>query len=167
NLINIENEKLNEFSNVKNSIKIVLENENESILKYLIDNDVNINFKYEYEAITDYEYGIYDENLCDDKKCNTKLEIKTHLITLFEKENESWIQYLIEYGANVDCVNVNGINNNVDKPLFFAYEKQNETIVKILIEHGANVNVEGIKFEEICILSIKKILVEYGANINC
>ncbi|ORX75655.1 ankyrin [Anaeromyces robustus] len=156
-IINIENEKLNEFNNAKDGIKIILENENESILKYLIENGVNINFKYEYEATTDYEYGIYDENL-DDKKCNTKLEIKTPLITLLEKENESWIKYLIEHGANVDCEHelydfnchfdydgqqcCDFIRCNFKTPISISCEKGNESMIKYLIEHGANINID-------------------------
>ncbi|OUM70599.1 hypothetical protein PIROE2DRAFT_33417, partial [Piromyces sp. E2] len=123
----------NNYNNIKIPLINAIKTDNESIVKYLIENgaDVNIN---------------YPVNKCD---CSCSYDYATPLIIAIKTENEPIVKYLIEHGADVNyfdtsiscgygyyCINY----NNIKIPLINAIETGNESIVKYLIENGADVN---------------------------
>jgi len=54
-------------------------------------------------------------------------------------ENEDFVNYLIEHGADVNKETVKDVT-----PLSIACYKRNETIIKYLVELGADINKENV-----------------------
>jgi len=59
---------------------------------------------------------------------------KTSLHCVCEEGNERIAKYLIEHGAGMRIVDMNG-----DSPLFMTCKSGNENLVKYLVELGANI----------------------------
>eukprot|EP00833_Pecoramyces_ruminatium_P013328 jgi/Orpsp1_1/1187360/evm.model.d7180000057144.1 len=108
---------------------IAIRNEDESIVKYLIEHGADIN------------------NGSDNCICGATREEYTPLGVACMINNKFIIKCLIEHGADI-----NGEIEewgNIYTPLIYACRKGNENLVKYLIENGADVNTKKIVYEEI------------------
>jgi len=179
---------------IKTPLIYAINNENESLLKYLLEFGVDPNKTF-YEM--NKRTGGYD-NECAYLYSQTEVrKIKTPLGIACEKENESMVRDLVEHGADIDarcekyefthgCSQSDGSEwyyhfyMEVRSPLIIACEKENVSLVKYLVEHGADVDkrcfigpIEGIQIKTpLCIAcekgneSLVKYLVEHGADIH-
>ncbi|OUM62311.1 hypothetical protein PIROE2DRAFT_11464 [Piromyces sp. E2] len=105
-------------------LSFACKNQNEAIVKYLIDHDANVNKTCGNDENDDEKFPTRNFSYYDSNK------IKTPLTIACENQNEAIVKYLIDHGADVNI-----IDGSNESPLSIACVSQNEAIVKYLIDH--------------------------------
>jgi len=135
-------------------LTIACKEENESVMKCLIEHGADINkeynlFEYQEDEYQVDEYQEDDSNNEEDSKyyknywCYKLIKIKTPLTIACKRNNETIVKYLVEHGAKINVKDefINTLQYlEFKSPLGIACENGNESIVKYLIEHKANIN---------------------------
>jgi len=143
---------------LKTPLIYAVENENESLINYLVKHGARIK-KHIFYVLNTVEFSseVEDSRYFSDNRLRYR---KTPLSIACEKQNESMIKCLIEHGANVNekCIiykfgessggDYRCYYSKVNKsPLYIACEQGNESLVKYLVEHGANMNAPHINID--------------------
>ncbi|KAG4101210.1 ankyrin [Neocallimastix lanati (nom. inval.)] len=122
---------------VKHHLFIACESGNETIVKYLVEHDANVNKESNYgeTPLLSAFHTVFDVQFYNKHKTNKNKKLKYRNTKIYNKYvpvNETIVRYLVDQGANV-----NKENNKGETPLFNANKYGNETIEKYLVDHGA------------------------------
>jgi len=172
---------------------------NDEIVQLLVDRGANVNYKYsgtytplEQACILGYDKivkillengAVIEPEVVKHSIKDTKEDTKSTLIHACINGNSKSIEYLIQYGANVNeknlagetplmslckCghtnliqyfiknnANVNDKDNYGNTVLMYACEEGKFDIIKILIDHHAKINEQNVNGETALIISIK------------
>lgn len=158
-------------------------NENESLIKYLIDCGADINIPDEQDR-SPLHLQLHISQILKDGKdvrlvkkliewgadVNKVLDGETPLIKAVKMNHMELVQYMVEKGADINKVLV---NNEGDTALGAAIFSRNLKIVKYLMEHGANVHEATFRTEMPLTIALNnedkemlKCLIEHGIDLN-
>jgi len=156
---------------------VAIRQKNEDFVKLLIDyantndfNNMNINEEEGYTPLTlSYELdckNIFEYLVKQDKINKNQIDLRENRCILYyaiEKEDESAVEKLITYNADVDLV-----DNEGNTPIFYAVKKNNLRIINLLKENGADLNHRNSNKESLLNITkdskIKDHLIKIGIN---
>jgi len=165
---NVNEISKNDMTSLTLVCKYNYNNKYANIIKYLIDHGANVNHEEKNNHLTPLILLLKNngeeqiiKNLIDHgSNLNEKTRYRmSPLCFACEKENETAVKYLIDYGCDVNY-------GHYFTPLASSCKNNNLNIVKCLIEHGANINKiiykfddNGVEVEWDCPLTIAAIMV--------
>eukprot|EP00833_Pecoramyces_ruminatium_P015430 jgi/Orpsp1_1/1189462/evm.model.d7180000072215.1 len=122
---------------IKTPLFLACEQENESMVKYLVEHGADVNEVYECRKYTKGSNGIRYYYLCN------IIKVKSPLSMACEKGNESIVKCLVEHGADINAKYeyLDYEKLEIITPLMYACKNGNVSIVNYLIEHGADINI--------------------------
>jgi len=136
---------------------------NINVIKYLVEQGIDIHFDNEWALITAIEinHSLDLVKYLIEQGANITSEV---LIAAINIENLQTVQYLVEHDTNITT----NITANKNDALFRAVLTNNEEIVEYLLKHGANTEDNNNILYGACLrkqYSIIKLLIDHGTKI--
>eukprot|EP00833_Pecoramyces_ruminatium_P002015 jgi/Orpsp1_1/1176047/evm.model.c7180000056215.1 len=111
------------YKEIKTPLSLACEQENESMVKYLVEHGADINTVSEYRKYTQNCDAVRKYHLCD------IIKVKSPLCMACKKGNESIVNYLVEHGADINAKYeyLNSKKLEIVTPLMYACKSGNES----------------------------------------